>query len=327
MRIEPIWYYSNYWECEYSLTWRLRTHELIKIITGICYVGTVGKLLQNKWLCSVHRQGLTQALTLLGSVLGRRRQWSLGQANLPGFQVGKSSSSTPHPGSEFSPRSGDMERTWGCMRLVLTGCSPGHHPNWDRAGAAGALREDFWGCCCAFRSENRAARTSPASISPGGAAPAATCCCAKQGFSLSKFSGFPVLLLYPTDKLGSMEKPGRAGWMCLSHTSWLALKNRGSCWRREIDNLGGFGTILPELRKENKACVGKLWHTSNLRCLEDHSSFLWIYPRNLKIDLVFFATCMFHFYLSALCLGTFFYYTLPLLAVSPQVCSFSVLKC
>lgn len=48
--------------------------------------------------------------------------------------------------------------------------------------------------------------------------------------------------------------------MCPSHTSCLGQKNRGSCRRREIHNLGGFGTILPELRKEHKACVGKRWH-------------------------------------------------------------------
>lgn len=99
--------------------------------------------------------------------------------------------------------------------------------------------------------------------------------------------------------------------MSLSHTSWRGQKNRGSCRRREIHNLGGFGTILPELRKEHKACVGKLWHISKWRCLEDHSSFLWIYPRNLKIGFLFSAMCMFYFYLSALCLGTFFYYILP----------------
>lgn len=60
MRIKPLWYYSKHWECEYSLTWRLRTHESIKITTGIFYVGIVGMLLQGEWLCSVHRRGLAQ---------------------------------------------------------------------------------------------------------------------------------------------------------------------------------------------------------------------------------------------------------------------------
>lgn len=112
-----------------------------------------------------------------------------------------------------------------------------------------------------FSLREQGTRSRPAfitSISPGGAAPAATCYCAKQGFSLSTFSGFPVLLLCPTAHLVLVGNPGRAGWVCLSHTSWLVLKNTGSCWRREIHNLGGFGTILPVLRKENKACVGKL---------------------------------------------------------------------
>lgn len=54
-----------------------------------------------------------------------------------------------------------------------------------------------------------------------------------------------------------MEMPGRTGQVCLSHTSWLGQKT-GSCSRREIHNLGGFGTIFLGLRKELKACVGKL---------------------------------------------------------------------
>lgn len=76
--------------------------------------------------------------------------------------------------------------------------------------------------------------------------------------NLTKSSGFPVLLLCPTEELFQMEMPGRTGQVCLSHTSWLGQKNRGSCSRREIYNLGGFGTILPEPRQELKACVGKL---------------------------------------------------------------------
>lgn len=105
---------------------------------------------------------------------------------------------------------------------------------------------------------------------------------------------------------------------------WLGQQNRGSCRRREIRNLEGFGTILPELRKEHKACVRKLWHISRRRCLEDHSSFLWIYLQNLKIGFQFSAMCLFYFYFSALCLETSFY---CVLSPRPQVCFLSVFKC
>lgn len=119
----------------------------------------------------------------------------------------------PSPGECIPPRVrvlGEKSAHSEDRRLVLTGRSPGDYPSWEKAVVAGTLREDSCGCFWAFPSENRAARRSPVSISPGGAAPAATHNCAKQGLSLSKFSCFPVLL-YPTDQLVPMEKPGRAG--------------------------------------------------------------------------------------------------------------------
>lgn len=95
--IKPLWY-SNHWECEYSLTWGLRTHKLIKFITVFFSVGAAG----------VHRQGLTQALTLPGTVHGTRRQGSHGQAKPPGFQGRKSSSPTFIQGVNSMPGQG----TW-----------------------------------------------------------------------------------------------------------------------------------------------------------------------------------------------------------------------
>lgn len=260
----------------------------------------VGILLWGQW----HRQGLAQALTLPGSVHGRGRHWSQGQAKPLDFR-GKIQPINTSAQGVISVRAGDIRRKVPTVR-AHEACSDRLFPWASRklGESRCSSQGGFLWMLLDFSLWEPGTR-SPVSISPGGAAPAATCCCAKQGFSLSKFCCFPVFLLCPIAQLVLMEKAGRAGWMCPSHTSWLVLKNRGSCWRRAIHNPGGFGTILPELRKENKACVGKLWHRSNLRCLEDHSSFLWIYPWNLKIGLVFSATCMFHFYLSALCLGNF----------------------
>lgn len=139
-------------ECEYSRTWRLRTHKLIKIITGIFSAGTVG-------CCCTGRDW--QALTLPRSVpAGEAREpWP----SKPGFQLGKSSLSRFHLGSEFNPRSGDMKRKMPTVRTQEV-CSdrlfPWALPKLERAGAAqgGNLREDFCGCCWTFPSESRSAR-------------------------------------------------------------------------------------------------------------------------------------------------------------------------
>lgn len=218
MRIKPLWYYSKHWECEYSLTWRLRTHESIKITTGIFYVGVVGMLLQDEWLCSVQRQGLAQTGAGTATDSAWVSTWQE-EAEQPWpsqptwISGGEIPLINPSPGGCIPPQvrvAGEKSAHGEDTRLVLTGRSPGDYPSWEKAGVAGNLRKDFCGCCWTSPSENRAARRGPVSTSPGGAAPAATHNRAKQGLSLSKFSCFPVLL-YPTDQLVPMEKPGRAG--------------------------------------------------------------------------------------------------------------------
>lgn len=305
-------------ECEYSRTWRLRTHKLIKIITGIFSAGTVG------CCCTA---GTDRHWHCPGQCL-QGRQGSHGQANLDfswanpacqGFIWGVNSIPGQGTWREKCPQ-------WGHRRFVLTGCSPGHYPNWREQVQ---LREETSGrisVVVAGLFPLRAGQQEKSWVNQPRRS-SSSCHTLLWKARLQPEQG--SLASHPSPpspwQLCDGEARG-ARWGCPA-TSWLVLKNRGSCWRREIHNLGGFGTILPEVRKENKACVGKLWHISNLRCLEDHSSFLWIYPRSLKIGLVFSATCMFHFYLSALCLGIFLYCILLLLTLSPQIWTFSVSKC
>jgi len=65
----------------------------------------------------------------------------------------------------------------------------------------------------------------------------------------------------------------QGGLVGVPHTSALAEEQRK--WQREGD-LGGFGMMFPELRKEHKAC-GKALTRIQMERLAGSHNFLWIY--------------------------------------------------
>lgn len=178
------------------------------------------------------------------------------------------------------------QSTWGrklhTMRTCLqTGCSPGCVTEaWRTHVAAGAFRKYSWWCWgtlfpwagavaessaqaagCGFKN-----RCSSGSTWPDTAMETQN---RTQSRSLVcvPFSSAPLSSFFIWRRQG--------GLVGVPHTSALAEEQRK--WQREGD-LGGFGMMFPELRKEHKAC-GKALTRIQMERLAGSHNFLWIYHK------------------------------------------------